>query len=327
MDRIWLWVIFNLFVFGMLALDLGVFHRKAHVIRLREALIWSTIWTVLALIFNLYILFYWQSISPGSEYTNKQAAIAYLTGYIIERALSIDNLFVFLVIFTYFGIPKKYEYKILFWGIIGALAFRVIFIFSGVALLHAFDWMKYVFGVLLLYTAFKVLVSKDIKVDPDKNPIIRWFKKIYPVSNNMESGKFFILDAGKRMATPLFIALLVVEMTDILFAFDSVPAILAITKDPFIVYSANVFAILGLRALYFAIAGIMGLFAYLHYGLSFVLAFVGVKMMLGKEIIPIVVSLGVVLGVIALSIILSLLLPPKKKVLESETTPTEETKI
>ena len=327
MDRIWLWVIFNLFVFGMLALDLGVFHRKAHVIRLREALIWSTIWTVLALIFNLYILFYWQSISPGSEYTNKQAAIAYLTGYIIERALSIDNLFVFLVIFTYFGIPKKYEYKILFWGIIGALVFRIIFIFSGVALLHAFDWMKYVFGILLLYTAFKVLVSKDIKVDPDKNPIIRWFKKIYPVSNNMESGKFFILDAGKRMATPLFIALLVVEMTDILFAFDSVPAILAITKDPFIVYSANVFAILGLRALYFAIAGIMGLFAYLHYGLSFVLAFVGVKMMLGKEIIPIVVSLGVVLGVIALSIILSLLLPPKKKALESETTPTEETKI
>lgn len=327
MDRIWLWVTFNLFVFGMLALDLGVFHRKAHVIRLREALIWSTIWTVLALIFNLYILFYWQSISPGSEYTNKQAAIAYLTGYIIERALSIDNLFVFLVIFTYFGIPKKYEYKILFWGIIGALVFRIIFIFSGVALLHAFDWMKYVFGILLIYTAFKVLVSKDIKVDPDKNPIIRWFKKIYPVSNNMESGKFFILDAGKRMATPLFIALLVVEMTDILFAFDSVPAILAITKDPFIVYSANVFAILGLRALYFAIAGIMGLFAYLHYGLSFVLAFVGVKMMLGKEVIPIVVSLGVVLGVIALSIIFSLLLPPKKKALEGETTPAEETKL
>lgn len=274
-----LWIGFNVFVILMLALDLGVFHRKSHTVGMREALIWSAVWIALAFVFNALI---YTGVVGGyeTEALQHQKGLEFLTGYLIEKSLSVDNIFVILLIFTYFHVPSQYQHKVLFWGILGALVMRAIFIFAGVALISKFHWIIYVFGVFLIYTGFSMVRNKDKKLDPEKSWIIRAFRKIYPVHNAYAGSKFFIKLDGKRHATLLFVVLLFIEFTDLIFAVDSIPAILAITPDPFIVYTSNVFAILGLRSLYFALAGIMYRFRYLVYGLAAVLMFVGLKMLL-----------------------------------------------
>ncbi len=308
-----MWIGFNMFVLAMLALDLGVFHKKAHEVKMKEALTWSAVWISLALLFNVLIYYFWDWMAPGSEYTNKNAALAFLTGYVIEKSLSVDNVFVFLMVFTYFKVPSLYQHKVLFWGILGALVMRAIFIFAGVALITKFHWMIYLFGALLIITGIKMVTQKDKKLDPEKNPIIRLFRKFFPVTNDYHGDHFFAKLDGRKVATPLFIVLLFIETTDVIFAVDSIPAILAITSNPFIVYTSNVFAILGLRALYFALAGIMGLFHYLHYGLSVILVFVGAKMMLVDLYkIPIELSLAVIMMILVISVVLSKMFPPKK---------------
>jgi len=281
----------------MLALDLGVFHRKSHHVSVKEAIIWTFIWISLAMIFNL-IIYYWQG---------KQQALEFFTGYLIEKALSIDNIFVFIMIFSYFSIPSIYQHKILFWGILGALVMRIIFIFAGVTLIEKFHFTIYIFGALLIYTGYKMYSHSSAKIEPEKNPIVKIFRKIFPVSQNFEGGKFFTRVDGKRAATPLFLVLILVETTDLIFAVDSIPAILSITQDQFIVYTSNVFAILGLRSLYFALAGVVHKFWLLNYGLSIVLIFVGIKMILSDFYkIPIEISLLFIAGIIIGSILLSL---------------------
>jgi len=312
METPWqLWLVFNLFVLLMLALDLGVFHRDSHEVKFKEALAWSGVWIGLALVFNVIVWQYWSVLAPGSDYSNREAGLAFLTGYLIEKALSVDNIFVFLLIFAYFHVPSKYQHKVLFWGIIGALVCRAIFIFAGIALLEKFHWTIYIFGALLIFTGIKMVTQKDKKLDPEKNPVIRGFRKIMPVTPSFVGDRFFTKIDGKKFATPLFVTLLFVEMTDVIFAVDSIPAILAITKDPFIVYTSNVFAILGLRSLYFALSGIMNLFHYLHYGLAAILVFVGGKMVLTDVVgkVPVGISLGFIAGVLAVSIVASLLFP------------------
>jgi len=295
-----LWVGFNLFVLLMLAVDLGVFHRREHVVTVREALAWTAVWVALALIFNV-VLYFWR----GPE-----TALEFLTGYVIEKSLSLDNIFVFLLIFTYFGVSPVHQHRVLFWGILGALVMRAAFIAAGVGLIQRFHWVIYVFGGFLIITGIKMAVQKDREVHPERNPVLKLFKRFFPVSARYEGGRFFVKENGQRLATPLFIVLLVVETTDVIFAVDSIPAILAITLDPFIVYTSNVFAILGLRALYFALAGVMRMFHYLHYGLSLVLVFVGIKMVIADFYkIPIVVALGVVALTIVVSILASIALP------------------
>src|ERR671925_2361402 len=269
-SQVWVWVAFNLFVLVMLALDLGVFHRRSHEVKLIEALVWSGVWTALALLFNLGV-YYWYGPQPALEF---------LTGYLIEKSLSVDNIFVFVLIFSYFKVPARYQHTVLFWGILGALVMRAIFIFAGIALLQRLHWIIYVFGALLILTGIKMATQKDKEIHPDKNPVLRLFRRLVPVTEDYHADHFFVKQAGHYAATPLFIVLLVVETTDVIFAVDSIPAILAITVDPLIVYTSNVFAILGLRALYFALAAVMRLFHYLHYGLSAILVFVGVKMLL-----------------------------------------------
>ena len=274
-----LWIGFNVFVILMLALDLGVFHRKSHVLGMREALIWSGVWIALALIFNALIYI---GLIGGyaTEALQHQKGLEFFTGYLIEKSLSVDNIFVMLLIFTFFHVPAQYQHKVLFWGILGALTMRAIFIFAGVALISKFHWIIYIFGAFLVYTGISMIRNKDKKLDPEKSIVIRAFRKIYPVYNSYVGSNFFTHINGKRHATLLFIALLFIEFTDLIFAVDSIPAILAITPDPFIVYTSNVFAILGLRSLYFALAGIMHRFRYLVYGLAAVLMFVGIKMLL-----------------------------------------------
>ena len=294
-----MWIAFAVIVVILLALDLGVFNRKSHVIGVKEALIMSAFWIGIALAFNAVI--FWQM---GS-----QSGLEYTAAYVMEKALSVDNLFVFIIIFAFFGIAPEYQHKILFYGIIGALVFRAIFIFAGVTLVEKFDWLLYIFGIFLLFTAIKLAVQKDQKVDPDKNIIVRGFKKIMPVSTDSHGGKFFVRNAGVLAATPLFLALLVIESTDIVFAVDSIPAVMGITTDMFIVYTSNVFAILGLRSLYFALAGIMSSMYYLKYGLAVILAFVGIKMLLpivGYHV-NVVVSLAVILVVLLVSIVASVI--------------------
>lgn len=314
-QSILMWVLFNVFVLSMLALDLGVFHKKAHEVKMKEALSWTAVWISLAMVFNVLIYYFWDWMAPGSEYTNKDAALAFLTGYVIEKSLSIDNVFVFLMVFTYFKVPSLYQHKVLFWGILGALVMRAIFIFAGVALITKFHWMIYLFGALLIITGIKMVTQKGKKLDPEKNPIIRLFRKFFPVTNEYHGDHFFAKLDGRKVATPLFIVLLFIETTDVIFAVDSIPAILAITSNPFIVYTSNVFAILGLRALYFALAGIMGLFHYLHYGLSVILVFVGGKMMLVDLFkIPIEISLAVIMLILVISVVLSKMFPPQRKV-------------
>jgi len=291
------WILFNAFVLLMLALDLGVFHRKTHEVSLKEALTWTFIWVFLALVFNS-IIFYWKG---------RQQALEFFTGYLVEKALSIDNIFVFIMIFTYFQIPSKYQHKVLFWGILGALLMRVIFIFAGVALIEKFHFTIYLFGALLIYTGYKMFYHNNAKIEPDKNPLIRFFKKIMPVTTQLHEDNFFVKLEGKQFATPLFLVLLLIETTDLIFAVDSIPAILAITQDQFIVYTSNVFAILGLRSLYFALAGVVHRFWLLSYGLAVVLVFVGIKMLLiDLYKIPIEWSLVFIATIITGSIILSL---------------------
>jgi TerC family integral membrane protein len=302
-ERLFLWIAFNVFVLGMLALDLGVFHRKAHAVSIKEASIWSVVWIALAMIFNLGIWFTW-----GPE-----KALEFLTGYVIEKSLSVDNLFVFLMIFQYFNTPSEYQHRVLFWGILGALILRAIFIAAGAALLSHFHWMIYVFGGFLVVTGIKMFLQGDEKIEPEKNPVVRLFERLVPIIKKYEGQKFFVRSDGKLHATLLMLVLVVVETTDVIFAVDSIPAIFAVTQDPFIVYTSNVFAILGLRALYFMLAGVMEMFAYLKVGLSFVLCFVGAKMLLVDIYkIPIGVSLAVIGGVLLLSILASLVIPPKK---------------
>lgn len=295
-----MWGVFLVLVFGLLALDLGVFQRRAHVIGLREALRFVAFWIGLALLFGLGI-YLWL----GSE-----KALEYFTGYLIEYSLSVDNMFVFLLIFSYFDVHSQYQHRVLFWGIIGALLMRGIFIAAGVTLIAMFHWIIYVFGVFLIFTGVRMAFREEREIHPERNPVIRLAKRLFPVSDRYDGEKFFFTEAGRRLATPLFVVLLAVESTDLIFAVDSIPAILAITRDPFIVYTSNVFAILGLRALYFALAGIMGYFRYLHYGLSAVLVFVGLKMVASDFIeIPVVMALGVVAGILLISIVASLLRP------------------
>jgi tellurite resistance protein TerC len=303
-NQIFLWVGFNIFVLLLLALDLGVFHRGAKVIKLKESLFWSAVWIVVALLFN-GVIYFWRGTAT---------ALQFLTGYLIERSLSVDNLFVFLLIFNYFRVPSAYQYKVLFWGILGALIMRAIFIAAGVTLINMFHWMIYVFGAFLVIIAVKIAFEKETEIHPENNPVLKLFRKLMPVTNTYAEDKFFIRKAGKTFATPMFIVLLVIETTDVIFALDSIPAILAITTDPFIVYTSNVFAILGLRALYFALVGIMELFHYLNIGLAVILAFVGVKMLISNFYeIPITIALGVVIVTLAASILASLMFPQQQK--------------
>jgi tellurite resistance protein TerC len=304
---IWLWVVFNLFVLGMLALDLGVFHRKSHAVSGKEALSWSIVWISLALLFNAGIYFYWDRIMPGSSYTNKDAALAFFTGYLIEKSLSVDNIFVFILIFSFFAVPAAYQHHVLFWGILGALLMRGALILVGAALLHEFHWIIYIFGGFLIFTGIRMALHRDEEVHPENNPLVKLVKRVMPVTENYEGDKFFIRRAGKWIATPLFLVLLVVESTDLIFAVDSIPAIFAVTDHPFIVYTSNVFAILGLRALYFLLANVMDKFQYLKLGLAAVLSFVGVKMVLVDVYkMPVGLSLGIIASILAISIIASL---------------------
>jgi tellurite resistance protein TerC len=304
MKQLLLWTGFIFFIIGMLVLDMLVLQKKNREISIKEAILWTLFWIVLSLIFNVGIYFY-----MGFNY-----ALEFLTGYLIEKALSIDNIFVFIIIFTYFDIPAKYQHKVLFWGILGAIVMRAAFIFAGVALIKELHWVVYILGAFLVYIGVRMAVKKEKEIHPEKNPVLRAFNELFPVATGYKGEKFFLKKAGRITATPLIIVLIVIETTDIVFAIDSIPAILSITVHPFIVFTSNVFAILGLRALYFAISGVMRLFAYLHFGLSAILVFVGVKMLITDFYkIPVSIALIVVGGILTVSIILSLLLPPPKE--------------
>jgi tellurite resistance protein TerC len=295
------WILFNLFVFAMLALDLGVFNRRAHSVTFREALSWSGMWVALATIFAV-IVYFWHG---------RAASLEFATGYLIELSLSIDNLFVFLVIFRYFRVPGEMQHRVLFWGILGALITRGIFILAGVSLIQRFHWLIYCFGALLVYSGIKLLRQGDEEVNPETNPLLKLFRKWMPVTEDYVGEKFWVRQPG-LYATPLVVVLLVVETTDIVFAVDSIPAVLAITLNAFIVYTSNVFAILGLRSMYFAVSGMMEWFEYLHYGLSVVLILIGAKMLVSHYVeVPTVVALGTVAGVIAVSVVASVVWPRK----------------
>jgi tellurite resistance protein TerC len=298
-----LWIGFTVFVLAMLAIDLGVFHRRAHEVRAREALVWTGVWVGLALLFGVGIYLWF-----GSE-----RALEFLTGYLIEKALSVDNLFVFLVIFSYFSVPATLQHRVLLWGILGALVMRALFILAGAALLQRFHWIIYLFGGFLLITGIKLLVQRDAEVHPEQNPILRLFRRLVPAVAGYRGSRFIVREDGKWLATPLLMVLVAIEATDIVFAVDSIPAIFAVTSDPFIVFTSNIFAILGLRALYFALAAMLGRFHYLKVGLGLVLAFVGVKMVIVDFYkIPIAISLLVVVVLLTGSVAISLLRPPAR---------------
>lgn len=309
-ENLYFWIGFNIFVLLMLALDLGIFHRKTHAISVKEALIWSGVWIALALLFNVVIY-----ITKGP-----QTALAFFSGYLIEKSLSIDNIFVFLMIFIYFDIPARFQHKILFWGILAALVMRAIFIAMGIALIQEFHWIIYIFGGILILTGIKMGVHGNQKIDLDQNPVIKLCQKYLPLINLPDDERFFVRHNGRLFVTPLFIVLILINVMDIIFAVDSVPAVFSVTLDPFIVYSSNVFAILGLRALYFALAGIMPLFVYLNYGLSAILVFVGIKMLL-QDIyhIPTVVALGCITSILFIAIFMSRIIPLKKTPASKET--------
>ncbi len=300
---IFFWIGFHVFIFLILALDLGIFNRKVHKIPLKEALLWSMTWILLAMLFGLFVLF---------EF-GRTRALEYLTGYVIEYSLSVDNIFVFILIFSYFAVKEEYQHKILFWGILGALIMRGIFIFTGVALINTFHWIVILFGLFLVFTGIRMLYHKEVHVDPEKNPIVKFFRKFLPVSDELHGSRFFIKQNGRTYATPLFLVLVVIESSDLIFAVDSIPAILAISQKTFIVYTSNIFAILGLRSLYFAVAGIMGYFRYLKTGLAFVLTFVGVKMLASffHFEIPILISLTIIVAILVISILSSVLIKEK----------------
>lgn len=305
---IYFWIGFHVFIFFMLALDLGVFHKKTHKVPVREAVIWSVVWITLALLFNLFVYY---------EF-GKTKALEFLTGYVIEYSLSVDNIFVFILIFSYFAVKAEYQHKILFWGIIGALVMRGIFIFAGVALINRFHWIVIIFGGFLVYTGIAMLFQKETAVDPEKNTIVRFFRKFLPVTDTIHGNRLFIRQNHKLYATPLFLVLLVIESSDLIFAVDSIPAILAISHDRFIVYTSNIFAIMGLRSLYFALSGIMGYFRYLKVGLAFVLTFVGIKMLAAyfNMEIHIVLSLVIIISILLISVLASVVI--KEKVPDQE---------
>ena len=294
---IYFWIGFHVFVLFMLALDLGVFHKKAHKVPVKEAVIWTLVWITLATLFCGFIFF---------EF-GKTRALEFLTGYVIEYSLSVDNIFVFILIFSYFAVKDQYQHEVLFWGILGALIMRGMFIFAGVAMINRFHWIVIIFGGFLVFTGIRMLFNKEGEVDPEKNIIVRFFRKFLPVSRTMHGEKMFIRENNKLYATPLFLVLLVIESSDLIFAVDSIPAVLAISHNTFIVYTSNIFAILGLRSLYFAIAGVIGYFRFLKVGLSFVLTFVGAKMLMSffQIEIPILLSLGVIVFILLSSILVS----------------------
>lgn len=307
-DTALLWIGFNAFVLMMLALDLGVFHRKKHAISLKEALIWTAVWITLALAFNGFIYYYFDD----------ELAVQFLTGYLIEKSLSVDNIFVMILIFSYFQVPALYQHKVLFLGILGALVMRAIFIFAGIELIHRFHWLIYIFGAFLIITGIRMLFSQETKVDPGKNIFVRMVRRIVRVTDEYHDGKFFTRKNGVLWATPLFLTLVVIEGTDLIFAVDSIPAILAISEEPFIVYTSNVFAILGLRSLYFALAGIEQYFKYLKYGLALILVFVGTKMAIADLF---KIKVGISLIVIAVILGVSMLASVVKSKQEDESAP------
>jgi len=299
------WIGFNVFVLLMLALDLGVFHRKAHSVKFKEALIWSGVWITISLLFAVLINNVYGSVK----------AVEFLTAYVVEKSLSIDNIFVFVLIFSAFQVPDKYQHKVLFWGVLGALVMRAIFIFAGVTLIERFHWLIYVFGAFLVYTGIKIAVEKGTKIDIENSSILKWTRKFLPVTPTMHDGKFFVKIEGKKFATPLFLVLVMVEFSDLIFAVDSIPAILAISKDFFIVYTSNVFAILGLRSLYFALAGSMKYFKYLHYGLALILSFVGLKMLASEYIkIEPMISLAIIGFFLLMSMLASWIFKDKEEI-------------
>ncbi|MBL7997669.1 MAG: TerC family protein [Candidatus Kapabacteria bacterium] len=306
-EPLWMWIAFCAFIVLMLWLDLTVFNKKQHTVSIRESLGWTAFWISLAAAFNVGVYYY-----LGSE-----KALEFMTGYLIEESLSIDNLFVILLIFGYFKVKPEYQHKVLFWGIFGALVMRMSLIIVGVSLLDKFHWLIYIFGGFLIFTGLKMAIGEEKELHPEQNPVVRLFKLMMPVTSDYRENKFFVMENGRRFATPLFIVVLIVEATDLVFAVDSIPAILAVSRDPFIVYTSNAFAILGLRSLFFALAGIMNIFHYIKYGLAVVLTFIGVKMVIMDWYkIPIQLSLLVVAGVLAASVVLSLLYPKSEQLAE-----------
>lgn len=316
--NIYFWIGFILFIALMLALDLGVFHRKLHKVSVREAIKWSAIWISIALLFTVVIYF---DYSRESATLAKTKVLEYLTGYLIEKSLSVDNIFVFILIFSYFSVDDRYQHKVLFWGITGAIIMRAIFIFAGVTLIQKFHWIVYIFGTFLVYSGGKMLsgiIKKATpKIEPERNPVVKFARRVIRISESESKDKFFVRVDNKLYATPLFLVLLIVESTDLIFAVDSIPAVLAITKDPFIVFTSNILAILGLRSLYFALSGIMGLFRYLKAGLSMVLILVGLKMIFSEALksleVPVYLSLIVIVVILGLSVLASVLIPESKK--------------
>lgn len=299
---LWAWIGFFVFIAAMLALDLGVFQRDSHVVSMKEALAWCGVWFTLALGFN-GLVWHWR----GPEIAQQ-----FLAAYLIELCLSVDNVFVFILVFAYFKVPAKWQHRVLFWGIIGAVVMRAVFILVGVSVIQRFHWVLYIFGAFLVYTGIKMaLPGKDEEVHPENNPIVKLFRRIYPVAPHNDHGHFFTRHEGRRAATPLFIVLLVIETTDVVFALDSIPAVLAITKDGFVALTSNIFAILGLRSLYFALNGVMQLFRYLKVGLAFILVFIGVKMLIEHWFkVNTTVSLAVIASVLSISVLMSLLIKP-----------------
>lgn len=302
-DSAILWTSFNVFVLLMLALDLGVFHRKSHEVSVKEALTWTAVWITLSLLFNIFVYYHF----------DKEKAIEFFTGYVIEKSLSVDNIFVIIMIFSYFNVPRAYQHKVLFWGVLGALVMRVIFIFAGIELIHKFHWLIYIFGGFLIFTGVRMLKPGDVKLEPEKNPIVKLIRRFVPVTGAFHQDKFFVRLRGKLWATPLFLVVMLIEATDLIFAVDSIPAILAISEDPFIVYTSNVFAILGLRSLYFALAGIEKYFRFLKYGLSAILIFVGIKMCIVDIYkIPVELSLIVIATLLSVSMLASVIIAKPK---------------
>ena len=296
------WVGFNILILVLIAIDLGLLHKKSHVISIKEALIWSAGWIFISLTFNVGIYFWF----------GYDSALQFLTGYLIEKSLSVDNIFVFAILFSYFKVPPEHQHKVLMWGILGALVMRGALIAIGTALITNFHWIIFVLGAFLVYTGIKMAVQKEISVHPEKNPVVNLAKRFIPISDDYDGDKFVTTVNGKKSFTPLLVVLLVVEVTDLMFAVDSIPAIFAITTDAFIVYTSNVFAILGLRALYFALSGVLNMFHYLKYGLGMVLSFVGTKMLISEfYIIPIPLALGAVAAILAISIVASIVIPAK----------------
>ncbi|MGP0567061.1 MULTISPECIES: TerC/Alx family metal homeostasis membrane protein [unclassified Nitrospina] len=311
---VWVYLLFLLFVFLMLALDLGVFHRDAHEINIQEALFWTGVWVACALVFNMLVYFLYEyqwlgvGVDPRYQKSGAQATLQFFVGYLLEKSLSLDNVFVIALVFTYFKVPLRYQHRVLYWGILGALVLRGLMIGLGTVLIQRFDWIVYVFGLLLLWTAVKMLIERHDNLDPEKNPLIRWVKKKLPLTDDFEGDRFLVKREGRWMATPLFLALVLVESSDLLFAVDSIPAIFAVTHDPFIVFTSNIFAILGLRSLYFALAELLEKFRYMKMSLTFLLAFIGVKMMLSHtHPIPNLVSLAVIIGILGVGVVASIL--------------------